>query len=472
MLGEHIVGKLAALRIARCLTGRPDDLKKLQKLENLSIRNLQLTNFLNRVSRDLENGSGLANLLLHVGRNANPRHRRRLIENLGVNWMAKGGRIRTRLRTLEYWVPFFVVVSPTMRCNLHCTGCYSALYSKDGELTESEMDHIFSQCRSIGSHLIVLSGGEPYLLRDSLLRLFRKYKDIFFLTFTNGTLFDAPLAKKLASLGNVAVAISVEGYQNHTDRRRSKGVYDKVENTMKLLKERGVIFGISVTYTRENVDLVTDERFVEHYSQKGAVFAWYFMFMPVGTDPILDLVPTPEQRIACGKKVAELRNRYPVFMADFWNDGPAVGGCLAGGRRYLHILNSGRVEPCVYAHFGVDNIKEKSLLEVANSPFFQSIRRAFPFNESGNLRRPCMIIDNPEVLRKLVNEHVVPKGHENAEDIIQDPKVIQWIDQYAQRMEKLTESEWRQKINDASSRWYKEKEEYKLLFRFKKPPTG
>jgi MoaA/NifB/PqqE/SkfB family radical SAM enzyme len=468
MIGERIAGRLAALGIARCLTGRPEDLKKLQKLEKLSSRNLQLTNFLNRVSRDLEEGSGLANLLLHIGRNANPCHRRRLIENLGINWIARGGRVRTQLRTLDYWVPFFIVVSPTMRCNLHCTGCYSALYSKDGELTEAEMDNIFSQCRKIGANLVVLSGGEPYLLKDSLLRLFRKYKDIFFLTFTNATLLDAPLIKELSRIGNVAPAISVEGYQEHTDRRRSKGVYEKIENAMTLLKERGVIFGISVTYTRENVELVTDERFVEYYSQRGAVFAWYFMFMPVGTDPILDLVPTPEQRIACGNKVAELRKRYPVFMADFWNDGPAVGGCLAGGRRYLHILNSGRVEPCVYAHFGVDNIKEKSLLEAANSPFFRAIRREFPFNESGNLRRPCMIIDNPEVLRKLVAEHIVPQGHEHAEDIIRNPKVVHWIDRYAQRMKVLTEGEWQRKIEDPSSRWHKEKEEYKLLFRFKK----
>jgi hypothetical protein len=71
---------------------------------------------------------------------------------------------------------------------------------------------------------------------------------------------------------------------------------------------------------------------------------------------------------------------------------------------------------------------------------------SFSFNESGNLRRPCMIIDNPEVLRKLVAEHIVPQGHEHAEDIIRNPKVVHWIDHYAQRMNILTEMEWQRKI--------------------------
>jgi MoaA/NifB/PqqE/SkfB family radical SAM enzyme len=291
---------------------------------------------------------------------------------------------------------------------------------------------------------------------------------MFFLTFTNGTLLDEDCARTLGRLGNVSPAISVEGYQEHTDRRRSSGVYEKATRAMELLRRHGVIFGISVTYTRENVDLVTDEKFIEYYVGRGALFAWYFMFMPVGKDPVLSLVPTPEQRFGCGRKIAELRKRYPMFLGDFWNDGPAAGGCLAGGRRYLHILNSGRVEPCVYAHFGVDNIREKSLLEAANSPFFRAIRREFPFNENANLKRPCMIIDNPAVLRRLVEQHVVPQGHEHAEDIIRDPKVSKWVDDYSERFKELTEPAWLKIIEDPNSRWHREKEEFRLLFRFRK----
>jgi hypothetical protein len=107
------------------------------------------------------------------------------------------------------------------------------------------------------------------------------------------------------------------------------------------------------------------------------------------------------------------------------------------------------------------------VLEAANSPFFKAIRREFPYNDNANLKRPCMIIDNPDVLRKLVDEHLVPQGHEHSEDIIHDPKVVAWIDRYAERFKELTDPVWEAQIRDPSDRWYKEGEEYKALFNFR-----
>jgi hypothetical protein len=259
----------------------------------------------------------------------------------------------------------------------------------------------------------------------------------------------------------------VEGYREQTDNRRGAGVHDQVLAAMELLKKHGVMFGISVTYASDNVDLVSDAAFIEYYMRLGVLFAWYFMFMPVGKDPLLSLVPSPEQRLRCGRRVAELRKGYPIFLADFWNDGPAVGGCLGGARRYLHILNSGRVEPCVFAHFGADIIREKSLLEAANSPFFKAIRREFPYNENANLKRPCMIVDNPQVLRRLVHEYLVPPGHEHGEAIIDDSTMVSWVDRYAARLQELTDPEWQETINNPNSRWFRERAEYQRLFDFK-----
>jgi MoaA/NifB/PqqE/SkfB family radical SAM enzyme len=464
---DLISRKLVTDRMVGGLTGRFEDLKKLGVLLNRPVANLGLAAFLHGLQKDIAAEQGLAKLFVRVGQLASWRCKHKLIGNLIYNWSVMGARKRKALTREGWWVPGFMVLSPTMRCNLKCTGCYSGLYSKEGELSEAEIDDLLQQSKRFGGYFAVISGGEPYLLSDMWLRLFRKHNDMFFLTYTNGTLFDEPLVKALAKLGNVAPGISVEGFQEQTDRRRGPGVFQAVEAAMERLKRHGVIFGISVTYTRENVEVITREQFVEHWLDKGAVFAWYFMFMPVGKDPILDLVPTPEQRMHCGERVAELRRKYPIFLADFWNDGPAAGGCLAGARTYLHILNSGRIEPCVFAHFGVDNIREKSVLEAVNSPFFKAIRQEFPYNDNANLKRPCMIIDNPDVLRKLVDQYLVPQGHEHSEDIIHDPKVVAWVDRYAERFKDLTDPVWEQQIQDPSDRWYKEGQEYKDLFRFR-----
>ena len=462
---NFIARRLLIDKVTASLTGRVKDLRKLANLGKSPLENPGLQAFLRTLDHDIDEESGMAALFARVGALANQRCRRKLVENLIFNWGVTGRHIRSQLAHEDIWAPSLVVISPTMRCNLRCTGCYSGLYSKDGELSEQELDNILAECRSIGVYFVVVSGGEPYLMKDVWLRLFKKHNDMYFLTYTNGTLLDAQTVRALARLGNVAPAISVEGFEEQTDRRRGHGVYAKIMKAMDLLKAEGVIFGISVTYTRENVDLITTNEFVQYYINKGAIFAWFFMFMPVGKDPLLELVPTPEQRVYCGDRIAALRKKHPLFMADFWNDGPAVSGCLAGGRQYLHILNSGRIEPCVFAHFGVDNIREVSILEAVNSPFFNAIRREFPYNDIANLKRPCMIIDNPQVLRKVVSEHLVPQGHRHSEDIIHDPEVVEWIDGYAERLKDLTDPGWLKSIEDPNYRWYKHGREYQELFR-------
>ena len=467
-LKTAVLKRIGVNKVSSCLTGKLEDLKRLVSLQNMPVNNPGLLAFLRGLARDIEAGGerGMAALFTRLGSAMNVRARKKLVENLIFNWGVQGARIRTELASEDMWVPSLIVVSPTMRCNLKCTGCYSGLYTKDGDLTRTDLERIFDECRRLGIYFVVISGGEPYVMKDTLLSLFKKYNDMFFLTYTNGTMLDEPTVKALARLGNVAPAISVEGYQEHTDRRRGAGVYEKVLRAMELLKRHGVLFGMSVTYTRENIEVITRDEFVEYYLDQGVIFAWYFMFMPVGKDPILELVPTPEQRVYCGQRVAQMREKYPMFLADFWNDGPAVGGCLAGARSYLHILNSGRIEPCVFAHFGLDNIREKSILEASNSPFFRAIRARFPYNEEGNLKRPCMIIDNPQVLRDVVDEYLVPQGHQHSEDIIHDPNVVAWIDEYSQAFKALTDPLWEKAISDPSYRWYREGQEYKNLFRF------
>ena len=450
--------------LLRSMTGRTDDLEKLLGLAK-RIGDVGVRNFLNAFAQDSLQKAGLFQLFLRLGREASPRSKQRLLRNLVCNWGLEGSRIRNSLEEKSVHAPSHIVISPTMRCNLRCKGCYSGLYSKDGELPEEEIEKVLSEARRFGSYFIVISGGEPYLMKNVWMRLWRKHADMYFMTYTNGTLLDQETVDGLAALGNVAPAISVEGFREETDRRRGAGVYDRLRQSMDWLRKAGVIFGISVTYTSENAQLVSSPEFLQHYIDAGALFGWYFMFMPVGKDPDLALVPTPTQRLAIGKKIANLRQRLPIFLADFWNDGPAVDGCLAAGRRYLHILNSGRVEPCVFAHFGVDNIKEKTILEAANSPFFRSIRKRFPYNALGNLMRPCMIIDNPQVLREAVAEHVVPQGHEHSEDVIRDPRVVQWMDEYAAELARLADPEWERTIQDPKSRWHRDGEAYKGLFR-------
>jgi len=299
------------------------------------------------------------------------------------------------------------------------------------------MDRILIEAKELGIHFITISGGEPFYW-PHLLRVLEKHDDMAFQIYTNGTLIDERTADRLAELGNAAPCISIEGTQEETDSRRGKSTYDKVMATMDRLWDRGLIFGFSATVTRHNIDTLTKEAFLDRMIEKGCSFGWYFIYVPVGKDPDMELMVTPEQRDRLRRSLKWTRANKPIFVGDFWNDGCWVGGCIAGGREYLHIIYNGDVEPCVFTHFAVDNIKQKPLKEVISSPFFRCIQRKQPFND--NLLRPCMLIDNPHILREVVAETGAHPTHPGAEALI--TSLADEVDEYAREYGKVADRAW------------------------------
>ena len=251
----------------------------------------------------------------------------------------------------------------------------------------------------------MFTGGEPLVRKADLIRLCEKHNDCAFLSFTNGTLVDQAFCDELKRIGNLYLAISLEGFSEVNDLRRGNGVFGKVMNAMDLLKQNGLVFGTSICYTSKNCEAVTSEEFVDLMIEKGCRYAMYFHYMPVGNDASLELLPSPEQRTYIKDRVREIRNMTTgkgIFTMDFQNDGEFVGGCIAGGRNYFHINANGDAEPCVFIHYSGANIRTHSLLEILKQPLFMAYHDNQPFND--NHLRPCPMLENPEILQKMVRE--------------------------------------------------------------------
>jgi MoaA/NifB/PqqE/SkfB family radical SAM enzyme len=324
-----------------------------------------------------------------------------------------------------------------MRCNLRCIGCYASEYAKNDEMALGLLDRILREAKEMGIYFITISGGEPFFRKD-LLDLLAKHDDIYFQVYSNGTLIDAPLADRLAELGHVVPSISVEGFEAETDARRGEGTFERILSAMRNLRDRGVFFGFSATATRRNNELLVSDAFVDFWRGQGCSFGWYFNYIPIGREPRLDLMPTPEQRLHRRRRLMDLRERLPMLLMDFWNDGALVGGCMAGGRYYVHINVHGDVEPCVFAQFAVDNIRSKSLHEVLDSPFFRRIRARQPYSD--DYLKPCMIIDHPHVLRELVRESGARPTYEGGDALL--TSAADGLDAYARRWGELADAEW------------------------------
>lgn len=297
-------------------------------------------------------------------------------------------------------IPWAILLDPTSACNLHCTGCWAAEYGNKLNLSFDEIDDIIRQGKDMGVYMYIYTGGEPLVRKADIIKLCEKHNDCIFLCFTNGTLIDEAFANEMLRVKNFVPAISLEGFEKATDSRRGEGVFKKVLNAMELLKTKKLLFGISSCYTSVNYDSITSEAYYDMMINSGAYFVWYFHYMPVGNDASPELMPTPEQRYTVYKRIRDYRTRKPLFAMDFQNDAEFVEGCIAGGRRYLHINANGDVDPCVFVHYSDSNIREKTLLESLRSPLFQAYHDGQPFNE--NMMQPCPMLENPEKLRAMV----------------------------------------------------------------------
>ena len=297
-------------------------------------------------------------------------------------------------------IPWAILLDPTSACNLHCTGCWAAEYGNKLNLTFDEIDDIIRQGKDMGVYMYIYTGGEPLVRKADLIKLCEKHDDCIFLAFTNGTLIDEKFADDMLRVKNFVPAISLEGFEEATDSRRGDCVYGKATHAMNLLRERKLLYGISSCYTRANFESITSEEYYDSLIRMGAYFIWYFHYMPVGNDASPELLPTPEQRTEVYRRIRRYRAEKPLFAMDFQNDAEFVGGCIAGGRTYLHINANGDVDPCVFIHYSDSNIREKTLLETMKSPLFMAYHDGQPFND--NMLRPCPMLENPEKLRAMV----------------------------------------------------------------------
>lgn len=355
--------------------------------------------------------------------------------------------------------PLFLTISPFAGCNLKCKGCYAA---SEEALTEKLPFAIFNRIVSeakefFGMNFFVISGGEPLLYRDQgkdLLDLLVKHKDCYFLMYTNGTLIDEKMAKRLADLGNLTPAISVEGFEKETDQRRGEGVQKRVLKAMALLKKMGVPFGISVTATRENADLISSSRFFEYYfDELDSLYCWIFQYMPIGREFTLDLMITPEQQIMMNQRIWKEVKEKKRFITDFWNSGCASDGCICAAREggYFYIDWSGNVMPCVFIPYFTHNIievykKGGDLRTVRFSQFFAELNQwqAQLIKSKGNSFLyfcwkyfPCPIRHWHTEFREILKRVKAKPVNEEAREALEDRNYLEGLKQYGERVRSL-----------------------------------
>lgn len=318
----------------------------------------------------------------------------------------EASKIRAKLKEEGEDIPPFLIASITSSCNLHCAGCYSRANhacSDDtpvSQLTADEWKRVFIEARDLGISFILLAGGEP-LLRKDVMDEAGNIPEILFPIFTNGTMIGDAYIDVFRKHRNLVPVLSVEGHEEKTDNRRGKGMYNTLQNAMKLMKDNKVIFGTSVTVTTENLNEVTSDAFVETLKQSGSKVIFYVEFVPV-TEEAKELAPQDAERTYMNERLADLRSKHEdVVFVSFPGDEKTSGGCLAAGRGFFHINSHGGAEPCPFSPYSDINVKDTSIREALHSRLFEKLRSSGALLEEH--AGGCVLFERKETVEEFMN---------------------------------------------------------------------
>lgn len=101
------------------------------------------------------------------------------------------------------------------------------------------------------------------MIRRDIIEKAGNRPNILFPIFTNGTLLDDTYIRMLKKCRNLLPIFSIEGKEKQTDARRGEGVYEKVLSTMEQMQKEKLLFGSSVTVTKENLEELHSELFMK-----------------------------------------------------------------------------------------------------------------------------------------------------------------------------------------------------------------
>ena len=302
-------------------------------------------------------------------------------------------------------IPAFLIASITSQCNLHCAGCYSRCSHATvdaqpvSQLTAEEWQKIFREAEDLGISFILLAGGEPMMRRD-IIEAAGKRRNILFPIFTNGTFMDEQYFELFDRCRNLVPVMSIEGNQEVTDARRGAGIYDRLIRNMDGLRQRGLIFGASVTVTTQSIGEVTSDAFLKTLSDRGCKAVVFVEYVPV-TSESADLAPGDEERNYLINEIDRLRRKHAeMAYVSFPGDEKSSGGCVAAGRGFFHINSHGGAEPCPFSPYSDINVRSTSLRDALHSPLFTALRDGNILNDDH--AGGCVLYEKRELVESLL----------------------------------------------------------------------
>lgn len=160
------------------------------------------------------------------------------------------------LETTSAFHPQEIWLNVTNACNLRCITCFKAAGTcYRNEMSLDMLRDVIDQIAELGVDYVVVSGGEPFIRRDTLdVIAYLVERDIRAHVITNGTLIDDRTAIRLGEIRPWRVQVSLDGScPEVNDRIRGEGAFEKTLRGAKLLVAQDLDVRLYPTVNKLNI---------------------------------------------------------------------------------------------------------------------------------------------------------------------------------------------------------------------------
>lgn len=293
--------------------------------------------------------------------------------------------------------PRLVAWEVTRACNLACRHCRATAqpHPAPGQLSREEGFRLIEDIARLGPGIIlILTGGEPLLRADIFdLASYGLDQGLKVVMSPNGTLIDAPLARKMAAAGLSRVSVSLDGAtaEQHDAFRGLPGAFEALKRGINHLKAAGLPFQINTTISPMNIGQI--EAIQDLAREWGAVGHHIFLLVPTGRGAGLPEGAAEQyEEVLTGlwRRSSEITMEFKATCAPQYNRlsrrlgcaggpshpaaGPQSRGCL-GGQGFAFVSHDGVVQPCGYLPLDSGRVRERPFDRIyRESPVFQALR--------------------------------------------------------------------------------------------------
>jgi radical SAM protein len=305
--------------------------------------------------------------------------------------------------------PFLAIWETTQACDLACVHCRASAQPEPlpGELSHEEGFALIDDVASMGTPILVLSGGDP-LKRADLLSLIRhgKSRGLRVATIPAATqrlTREAVTALRDAALDQMALSLDAPTAEAHDGFRGVPGAFAKTLEAIQWAHDVGLPVQINTVISRANAaDLGAMIRLVERL---GIVFWEVFFLVPVGRGALVGGLTADEYETAFAQlydvaqrapflvKVTEAPHfrRYCLQQARAngargsvreprraAGPGQSLGHAplaVNAGKGFVFIAHNGEVFPSGFLPLSAGNVREQPMSHLyREAPLFRALR--------------------------------------------------------------------------------------------------